>query len=361
MQLGALVDSLAASDQILFDRIFRYSVADGTIDPPPELMPWIGSHFGSVEDAKRQRVVKTLNRVTGEGALFNPLRARRPIDDPGPIDLAAEIARTEGDPFCDPDRGTPADAFGRVRGAFCRSAANLAKYDGLHGLIIFDRHDPLDFGAAQVADYLQTAERWLAVAHQHDPLARYPIVSWNCLWKAGGSIVHGHAQVALGRDFQYARVEALRQAAERYRAQHGTSYFADLAQIYQRLGLGLRCGRHTVAASLTPIKEREIILWGPSLDDQFCQAVYRVLSCLRDSFRVRSFNLALSLPPLGPTPESWAGFPVLARVVDRGDPTSRTADLGAMELYASSVVASDPFEVAVHLQKVFPERATPAP
>ena len=33
-------------------------------------------------------------------------------------------------------------------------------------------------------------------------------------------------------------------------------------------------------------------------------------------------------------------------MVDRGDPANRTADFGAMELYAASVVSSDPFKVA---------------
>jgi hypothetical protein len=32
--------------------------------------------------------------------------------------------------------------------------------------------------------------------------------------------------------------------------------------------------------------------------------------------------------------------------VDRGNPTSRTCDIGAMELYAANVVSSDPLNVA---------------
>ena len=38
-------------------------------------------------------------------------------------------------------------------------------------------------------------------------------------------------------------------------------------------------------------------------------------------------------------------------MVDRGDPMNRTADFGAMELYASSVVSSDPFRVAAALRE----------
>jgi len=33
------------------------------------------------------------------------------------------------------------------------------------------------------------------------------------------------------------------------------------------------------------------------------------------------------------------------RILDRGNPMNRTVDMAAMELYASSVVSSDPFRV----------------
>jgi len=36
--------------------------------------------------------------------------------------------------------------------------------------------------------------------------------------------------------------------------------------------------------------------------------------------------------------------------VDRGDPAAKTADIGAMELYASAVVSSDPFDLAEALK-----------
>jgi len=69
---------------------------------------------------------------------------------------------------------------------------------------------------------------------------------------------------------------------------------------------------------------------------------------------MQSFNLAIGLPPLAAVEEDWSGFPMLARLVDRGDPLNRTADIGAMELYAASVIASDPFRVAQALTPYFP-------
>ncbi len=43
----------------------------------------------------------------------------------------------------------------------------------------------------------------------------------------------------------------------------------------------------------------------------------------------------------------------LFRLVDRGDPMNRTSDIGAMELYASSVISSDPFAVARVMRERF--------
>src|SRR5205085_805410 len=128
-----------------------------------------------------------------------------------------------GDPFCRPFEGTPEDVFGRVRGAYCVTASNIAKYDALHAVIVFDDHNPLHFSRASIADVLDVAMRWGQRALATDPAARYLFFMWNCLWKAGASIVHGHAQVAAGRDMHYAKVEALRRQALAYQAQYGSS------------------------------------------------------------------------------------------------------------------------------------------
>jgi len=65
---------------------------------------------------------------------------------------------------------------------------------------------------------------------------------------------------------------------------------------------------------------------------------------------VVAHDLALYLPPLTADGADWRRFPVIARLVDRGDPANRTCDIGSMELYAASVIASDPFAIAGSLQ-----------
>ena len=54
-------------------------------------------------------------------------------------------------------------------------------------------------------------------------------------------------------------VEAMRRQALAYRAQSGTSYFADLAALHAALGLTVGIGDTTVMASLTPVKEKEVL------------------------------------------------------------------------------------------------------
>jgi hypothetical protein len=63
---------------------------------------------------------------------------------------------------------------------------------------------------------------------------------------------------------------------------------------------------------------------------------------------VRAFNVALYGPPLDwdASLAGWADIPLVARFVDRGAPLSPTSDIAALELFGSSVISSDPFDVA---------------
>jgi hypothetical protein len=74
--------------------------------------------------------------------------------------------------------------------------------------------------------------------------------------------------------------------------------------------------------------------------------LYAVLDCYRGRLAVRSFNLALFGPPLAATEDDWQRFPLVARLVQRGGSGGAASDIGAMELFAASVVSHDPFELA---------------
>jgi len=351
--LAALVAALPRVDQARFERLFHLSLAAGELAPPAPMQPWIVRQFGSLEAVCRQRIVKVTNRFTLEGALFNELRASQPIEaPPGADDVDEIIRRSQGGPFCHPLDGTPADTFGRVRGQFSVTASNVAKYDGWHGVVVFDEHHPLRFTAEQVADYVDTAQKWAQAAHEADPLANYPLFLWNCLWRSGASILHGHAQMLLTRGTHYARVEAWRQAAQRYRAAHGVNYFDDLLVVYRALGLAVDHGAACIFPTLTPFKERETHIVARCLDEDLKGALYRALRAFVERLGVRCFNLVLYQPPLAPVEENWEGFPFVVRLIDRGDPANNRSDIGAMEMFAQSVVTSDPFQVAEAIRRV---------
>jgi hypothetical protein len=346
--LPDLINTLRPEDLAVANRIFDVSTTTGRLVVPEAMHAWIEGSFGSVEAVLEQRIVRVTNRVSSQGTLFNELRASRPLDTGVSVDLEREIEATIGDPFCHPGNGTPADVFGRVRGEHSITASNVAKYDGFHGVVVFDDHNPLHLTPEKVSDYVSVGLEWCHKALEADPEARYPFLMWNCLWRAGGSIIHGHAQVTVTRGTHYPRVEHLRRAAASYRAEHGSDYFADLCRVHDSLGLGIPAEADIRAfASLSPIKEKELVVIGGSSEDG---SLHRTVGALlRDYVRtlgVRAFNVAFYMPPLAPTEEDWSNFPTVVHLVDRGSPANRTSDIGAMELYAASVVASDPFRVA---------------
>ncbi len=352
IELPCLVESLPAESQERFRRIFHLSVTTGQVVPPHVMHPWIERYFGSLEAVTTQKIIKLTNIVTWEGALFNELRACRPLEIHDYRDVWERLQNNGNGPFGKPLEGTPADTFGRVRGRHSITASNIAKYDGFHGLVIFDQHNPLQFDREAIGDYLDTALNWAAQAHATDASARYFFFMWNCLWKSGASIAHGHAQMTLTRDMHYAKVEALRRAALAYRAQHGSDYFHDLYAIHRDLGLAFGDDQVWGMAYLTPIKEKEVLLIGEAVNEPFKDWLYHVLRVFTRDLNVLSFNLALYMPPLeAPEHEDWSGFPVVARLVDRGDLGNKAADFGGMELYAQSVVGTDPFFVARHLRQ----------
>ena len=347
-QLEAIVHRLGEAERDRFERIFHISTTCGRLVPPADMAPWLTDHFGSVDAVREQRIVKVTNRVTLEGALFNDLRASRPIEAPpaGDRDLEEVIRASEQGPFCRPTEGTPEDTFGRVQGSESITASNVAKYDGWHGVIIFDEHHPLRFDAGQVADYVDTGQAWALRVHSADPEACYPFFIWNCLWRSGASILHGHAQMTVTRGMPYARLENQRQAAARFREAYGAEYFNELVDTHRALGLALGLGDAVILPSLTPFKEMETHVIAPAVSADLKLALYHVLDCFVTRLGVQSFNLALYQPPLCETSESWDGFPVIARILARGALHSNTSDVGAMEIFGQSVVASDPFRVA---------------
>ncbi len=344
-ELEDIKNNLSKTDQDLFNRYFRVDATIGKLNAPEAMHGWINKNFGSLEKVEQQKIVKVINLQTMEGSLFNEVRASRPMDCKVNDEVRQIIENSGGDPFCKAESGTPSDTFGRVQGSHSITASNIAKYDGYHGLVIFKEHNPLMISKEAVADYFETGFEWAKRAQKEDPESKYYFFMWNSLWKSGASIIHGHAQMALTKGMHYPKVEELRRTAVNYSNKYGTCYFGDLHRIHKSLGLGWEWDGVKGMAYLTPIKEKEVILFTATPGNNLYQAVHKVLEKYMELCAI-SFNLVLYVPPLIDTEEDWSNFPALVRIVDRGDPNNKTADFGAMEIYAASVISSDPFRVA---------------
>jgi len=354
--LERMVDSLPDEERVLFQRIYSVNADVGRLRVPQNMWPWVRQQFGSVEGVASQDIVRVSNRITLEETLFNRLRSSRPVSYTEGNDLDIRpAAGANGDLFRKPEESTPEDLFGRVTGKYCITAANVAKYDGLHSVIIFNESHPLCFSREQIIDYIDVARQWAEQAQVVEPRAKYFFFIWNCLWRAGASIFHGHAQVMLAKERHYAKIEALRRTAIGYRQSYGSGYFADLFRVHHSVGCAMEKKGVRILAHMTPFKDNEVVLMAGELGLSFKERLYEVLACFRDRLGVGSFNLSLVTPPLAETEESWEDFPVMARLVDRGRPDSLVSDVGGMEIYASSVVASDPFELARRLREYLSE------
>jgi hypothetical protein len=162
----------------------------------------------------------------------------------------------------------------------------------------------------------------------------------------------------LGRGAHYAHVERLRRNATQYASATGGDYLRDLLAVHRDLGLVIHeADEVAIISALAPVKERELLVIGPpGMDERhpaFADAVARLAIAVRDVLQVRAFNLALHRPPLAAAGDGWERLGPVVHLVDRGDPGSTASDIGAMELYAASVVGNDPFDIAERLRGAF--------
>ena len=307
------VENLSPRGKKLFDSIFRICRYAGQLRVPPSFRGKVREYYGEKEEDERhtieriraQTIVNTFNIWTGEAALFNRLRAGRPGQKTEQLvrkrqRLFARIERAQrGCDFCNPLRHTPEDVFGRIRGKHCITASNIAKYDAYNGVVIFNGHNPLEFGRKEFSDYLDVGLEWCGKVHEHDQDFKYPFFTWNCLERAGASQIHGHAQVLVARKMPYAKALALLEASRRYKRKTKMEYLDALYKVHESVGLAVMRKQVKALMYLTPIKEKEMMILSPSIDVGFKSTVFKVLRCYIDELGVMSFNLSIAIPSIG--------------------------------------------------------------
>jgi len=148
-------------------------------------------------------------------------------------------------PFCPPlvEQITPrfpADLVpeGNIRRGRALAFPNLDPYD-VYGIVVVvsDEHFiPLDgLDLETVCNALAAAQTYLRAVAQADPAARYHFIAWNYMPPSGGSLVHPHLQANAGyQPTNYQR--QILEASDRYYAEKGTNYWADLVAQEKRHG-----------------------------------------------------------------------------------------------------------------------------
>jgi len=353
----------------LFNRIYSFYSDFGTLKILPPMKPLFLGYFGERDDSgqltskvedvfenlEKQKIINIFNEWTGQGTLYNSLRSKRPgmnrdLSEKR-IKLQHLIKNSEENcDFCSPEKNTPEDVFGRVRGKNSITAANIAKYDVWSSLVIFKNHNPLEFNLEELSDYLDTSFKWFDMVFNEDENYKYPFFVWNCLPRAGASQIHGHAQILMTKGRSYARVESLKKTILKYKIETKANYLNDLYKVHKSLGLSYKSGDVRLFASITPVKEKEIIIISPgppSKLDQTKKVIFNILRCLIDVLGVQSFNMSISCPSMNEDDD----IPYIIKIVDRGDISKSTADIGGMELFGSTVVADDPYNVIKKLRE----------
>jgi hypothetical protein len=347
VDLPGRVAALSGSERARFERLFATSVRSDRLSPLATV--WRERPKAAAP------ILRVSNRWTFEGTAFDPRRKRRAASVSDAFLKLLRRCQTPGEfcPMCPEEMGGALSA--PAPDAHYLIMDPQVKFDGYHALIAFTEHNPLLYTGTAIASYLEAGAAWAQACYRasqqvdSEPAIFY-LFTWNCLC---GSLVHGHAQVVLHARFPAPRLALLNDAAQRYQAAGG-DYFEDLWLAHHVLGLGLEVGTARVMASLTPIKERECLILAQADGDwrNLARALLLTLSTMQadQPHGLWSFNLVVYTPPLASV-AGWEDLPVLVRIVDRGWPLLGVTDVASMEMYAESVVASDPFVLAAALRR----------
>jgi len=354
LQLPELVEQLPSSEKEVFLKIFYTKYTEAPLGYSSlEAKQHVADRFRvSTNEVERRKALRVRNRVLGEETLFNPLRAKRPIQRSGgnQIKTLLEENPQENCDLCDPDNKTPEDPFGRVNGLYCTSVANAGNWDAWHAMIVPPGvHNPMDISRDVLVDMIHTGNDWLRKTNTLNPKARYPFMCINHFPRAGASQFHPHLQVLLAEDEPFIQTEELRKKTADYQYSNSYPFLDELAYCLKPLGLVKEVGSARIIFNIAPEKEKAMIIYtndkGGLPNGDLANSIYMVKKWWKESLGVTSFDLVIYLPPLDENIDGgqWCNFFPFARLVDRGSENDKTSDMGSMEIYGSSVVSSDPF------------------
>jgi hypothetical protein len=350
----------------LCNRIFevRRHHAPAVVSPELELK------YGSKAS---QEVVSIRNRFEETAVFYNPERSRKPQNFVRTHKEGQATSSTRsagggaGCDFCDFQRLTAVDTFGRIEGEHVTTASNLFKYIGPYQAVSFlkHRHDLLDFSLAEFQDYLNVGARWFRAAEADwrqrggDVGDLSPMILWNGGERSGASQRHSHMQLLLsacGFPEQARQVKLTRQ----YNALHG-DYVSDLVAAHGEVGLAHTFESASVFASLCPLKSRDIMVVGSNgvEDRAFQRLLFCGLRTLIDELGSSSFNMGIyCVEDPDSKVEGLTGGRIIGRIVSRGQDgsTSLASDFGGLEVFGGASIGADtPWSVKAALDRQLEE------
>ncbi|XP_071438723.1 uncharacterized protein [Hetaerina americana] len=287
------------------------------------------------------------NQYTKEHTIYNPLRANRPMQpqnkDPKVyVDELSSATKKMCD-FCNYEKLTAKDIFGRIEGKHSVTAANAFKLDKWHGLMLSKRHNPSEITEEEFVDLFNTTLKWFKKVNSIDKSSRFSNVLWDSLPHAGASQLHPHIHGLMDSEHYYGILEEQNAASLEYYEATGNNYWEDIIEIHHALGLTKRFGGAIAITSLTSRKDNEVILLSdePSLD--LFRLLYYVVQTYYQKFKLYCHSSGMAFPVLGERRDR--SLPALIRIATRGDCGSVRSDISSLELYTAYNVNVDVYKV----------------
>lgn len=338
-QLPEIVSGLSGDEAQLFhgpNRIIEVRAYTGELD--------LG-HL-SLDGLTTQLLIEPYNPWNHSRVVFNRERAKR-LPELGDLsNLKAEILRTlHHNQFCNYQEKTPKNRFngpGRIESRFNVTAASLYMSAQSHGILIFE-HDPLAIPSEEAfLDRYEVADQWHEAAEDRSPDSVYHSIIENKLKKAGGTVIHGHAQLAARPGRHEGDMEEYLDNTHWYYDKTGRDYFDDLFRAHQAVGLAIELDGIRAFPSLTPKKEAEVNVFADRFDAPARRFLHKLYSYFMSEVSP-AFNVMIGLRPQSYDGRDWGRVPgVIISIVSRGDPTRENSDIGGFEMMGTKIVSTDP-------------------
>ncbi|XP_071438721.1 uncharacterized protein [Hetaerina americana] len=334
-----------------FQKIYTVDVREGKIEYSNafenKLKLWFHDMEYLVQAMKSQSSIHVRNQYTKEHTIYNPLRANRPMQpqnkDPKVyVDELSSATKKMCD-FCNYEKLTAKDIFGRIEGKHSVTAANAFKLDKWHGLMLSKRHNPSEITEEEFVDLFNTTLKWFKKVNSIDKSSRFSNVLWDSLPHAGASQLHPHIHGLMDSEHYYGILEEQNAASLEYYEATGNNYWEDIIEIHHALGLTKRFGGAIAITSLTSRKDNEVILLSdePSLD--LFRLLYYVVQTYYQKFKLYCHSSGMAFPVLGERRDR--SLPALIRIATRGDCGSVRSDISSLELYTAYNVNVDVYKV----------------